>query len=63
MEDRIFSIVDVETTGGGMRGNRITEICIVILQNGEILDKYTTHMCTFAQPTHGKSCHQQERLV
>ncbi|RFN58793.1 exonuclease domain-containing protein [Marixanthomonas ophiurae] len=42
MENKKFSIVDVETTGGGMRGNRITEICVVILQNGEILDKYTT---------------------
>lgn len=42
MEGKIFSIVDVETTGGGMRGNRMTEICIVKLKDGEVLEKYTS---------------------
>jgi len=42
MMDKTFAIIDVETTGGGMKGNRITEICIVLMKNGEILDKYTT---------------------
>ena len=42
MKDRTFAIIDVETTGGGMKGNRLTEICIVLLKNGEVQDKYTT---------------------
>ncbi len=42
MTEALFSIIDVETTGGGMNGNRITEICIVRLQGDTILDKYTT---------------------
>lgn len=42
MKERIYSVVDVETTGGGMRGNRITEICIVKLRNREVVGKFTT---------------------
>ncbi|MDT0649193.1 exonuclease domain-containing protein [Autumnicola edwardsiae] len=42
MKDRKFAVIDVETTGGGISGNRLTEICIVLLQGSEILDKYTT---------------------
>ena len=42
MYSQIFAIIDVETTGGGISGNRITEICIALLKNGEVVDKYTT---------------------
>ena len=42
MQHSRYAIIDVETTGKGITGNRITEICIVILQEGEIVDKYTT---------------------
>ena len=42
MENKIFSIIDVETTGGGLSGNRLTEICIAKMKNGKIFDKYTT---------------------
>ena len=42
MEDQLFAVVDVETTGGGMSGNRLTEICIVLLKGGEVIDKYTS---------------------
>lgn len=42
MEDQLFAVIDVETTGGGTTGNRLTEICIVLLRGSEILDKYTT---------------------
>jgi len=35
-------IIDVETTGKGINGNRITEICAVRLCDGEIIDKFTT---------------------
>ncbi|MDN3724464.1 exonuclease domain-containing protein [Aequorivita sp. SDUM287046] len=38
----LFAIIDVETTGGGIAGNRITEICIALLKDGEVVDKYTT---------------------
>ncbi|RZS93880.1 exonuclease domain-containing protein [Aquimarina brevivitae] len=42
MPHQRFAIIDVETTGKGITGNRITEICIVLLQQGEIIDKFTT---------------------
>ena len=42
MHSQLFAIIDVETTGGGIGGNRITEICIALIKDGEVLDKYTT---------------------
>ncbi len=42
MEDQLFAVVDVETTGGGMAGNRLTEICVVLLRGSEIIAKYST---------------------
>ncbi len=42
MQSQLFAIIDVETTGGGISGNRITEICIVLVRNSKIVDKYTT---------------------
>lgn len=42
MQSQLFAIIDVETTGGGIAGNRITEICIALLKDGEVVDKYTT---------------------
>lgn len=42
MQSQIFAVIDVETTGGGIAGNRITEICIALMKNGEVVDKYTT---------------------
>lgn len=42
MNSQLFAIIDLETTGGGISGNRITEICIALLRDGEVLDKYTT---------------------
>ncbi len=42
MHTQLFAIIDVETTGGGIAGNRITEICIALMKNGEVVDKYTT---------------------
>ncbi|TYP69978.1 exonuclease domain-containing protein [Aquimarina intermedia] len=41
MEQR-YAVIDVETTGKGINGNRITEICIVLLEGKVIRDKYTT---------------------
>lgn len=35
-------VIDVETTGKGINGNRITEICIVRLKDGELVDKFTS---------------------
>ena len=37
-----FAIVDIETTGGIARRDKITEIGIIVFQNGEVLDKFTT---------------------
>ena len=37
-----YTIVDIETTGSGIKGNKITEIAIFRLENGEITDEYTT---------------------
>ncbi|HZW78675.1 MAG TPA: exonuclease domain-containing protein [Flavobacteriaceae bacterium] len=42
MQDRIFAITDIETTGGGINGNCITEICIALVRNGEVIDKYSS---------------------
>lgn len=42
MHSQLFAVIDVETTGGGIAGNRITEICIALLKNGEVVDKYST---------------------
>lgn len=42
MHTQLFAIIDVETTGGGIAGNRITEICIALLKDGVVVDKYTT---------------------
>ncbi|MBP2833946.1 GIY-YIG nuclease family protein [Aquimarina sp. U1-2] len=42
MQNQLYAVIDVETTGKGIRGNRITEICIVILKNGKVLDKFTS---------------------
>ncbi len=42
MQDQLYTVIDVETTGKGILGNRITEICIVQLQGNEIRDKFTS---------------------
>lgn len=42
MKDAKFAIIDVETTGGGIKGNKITEICIIILQDGKEIDRFTS---------------------
>ena len=42
MQDQLYAVIDVETTGKGILGNRITEICVVMLQGNKIKDKYTT---------------------
>ncbi|MDT0644310.1 exonuclease domain-containing protein [Zunongwangia sp. F363] len=42
MEEKTYAIIDVETTGGGISGNRLTEICIVLLKGAEVIDKYTS---------------------
>ncbi len=35
MHQQLFAIIDVETTGGGIAGNRITEICIALMRGNE----------------------------
>ncbi|GAA4274611.1 exonuclease domain-containing protein [Aquimarina gracilis] len=42
MQDQLYTVIDVETTGKGILGNRITEICIVQLRGNKILDKFTS---------------------
>ncbi len=42
MHQQLFAIIDVETTGGGIAGNRITEICIALMCGNEVVDKYST---------------------
>lgn len=42
MKDQLFAVIDVETTGGGIHGNRLTEICIVLLRGMEVIDKFTS---------------------
>ncbi len=40
--DRPFSIVDIETTGSGIQGNKITEIAIFRLEKGQVTDEFTS---------------------
>ncbi len=42
MQDQLYTVIDVETTGKGIKGNRITEICIVLLRGNKIQDKFTS---------------------
>ncbi|WP_034230103.1 exonuclease domain-containing protein [Aquimarina pacifica] len=42
MQNQLYAVIDVETTGGGIMGNRITEICIVLLQGTTVIDKFTS---------------------
>ncbi|WP_029036929.1 exonuclease domain-containing protein [Salinimicrobium xinjiangense] len=42
MKDQLFAVIDVETTGGGINGNRLTEICIVLLRGLKVVDKFTS---------------------
>ena len=42
MKDQLFAVIDVETTGGGINGNRLTEICIVLLRGPKVVDKFTS---------------------
>ncbi len=37
-----YSIVDIETTGSGIRGNRITEIAIFRMENGQVAEEFTS---------------------
>ncbi len=40
MENKTFTIIDVETTGGSSRNNRIIEIGAIRIQNGEEVDRF-----------------------
>lgn len=42
MEDQLFAVIDVETTGGGINGNRLTEICVVLLRGSRVVEKFTS---------------------
>lgn len=42
MKDQLFAIIDVETTGDGINGNRLTEVCIVLMKGPLIIRKYTS---------------------
>ena len=42
MKEQLFAVIDVETTGGGINGNRLTEICIVLLRGTKIIDRFTS---------------------
>lgn len=42
MKEAKFAVIDVETTGGGIKGNKITEICIIVLQDGKELNRFTS---------------------
>lgn len=41
-KEKVFTIVDIETTGGMSARDRITEIAMVKVVNGEIVDSYET---------------------
>lgn len=39
-KDKIYTIIDIETTGGMSHRDRITEVAMVRIQNGEIIDRF-----------------------
>lgn len=40
--ENLYCVVDIETTGNRISGNRMTEICIVRMRGDTILDKYSS---------------------
>ena len=42
MKDVKFAITDIETTGNGIKGNRITEICVIVVQDGKVIEEYSS---------------------
>lgn len=42
MKDVKFAITDIETTGSGIKGNKITEICVIVVQDGVVIDEYSS---------------------
>ncbi len=42
MLPEVYTIIDVETTGKGINGNRITEICAVRMEDGKTIAKFTS---------------------
>lgn len=42
MNTQKFAIIDIETTGGIARRDKITEIGVIIIQNNEIVDQFET---------------------
>jgi len=38
----LYSIVDIETTGNGIKGNRITEISIFRFDGHSVIDEFTS---------------------
>ncbi len=42
VKEQYYTVIDVETTGKGLGGNRMTEICIVRLHGSEIVEKFTS---------------------
>lgn len=40
--DKNYSIIDIETTGGSARNNKITEIAVINIDEGEIVERYST---------------------
>ncbi len=39
---QVYSIVDIETTGNGIKGNKITEIAIFRIENGQICGEFSS---------------------
>jgi len=40
--DKLFSIVDIETTGNGYKGQKITEISIFLFDGKQVIDEFTS---------------------
>ena len=38
----LYTVIDIETTGNGVKGNRITEIAIFKYDGDSILDEFTS---------------------
>ena len=38
----LYTVIDIETTGNGPKGQKITEISIFLFDGKKVLDEYTT---------------------
>ena len=47
MLNQRYAVIDLETSGNNFNTDKILEIGVVFVENGQIVDEYSTFFCTF----------------